>query len=76
MTPKEKAIELVDKFINIEIAYYDSIEGYSFMTMAKLYAKECALIAVDEILNVIEDEREGFNWKTYYLEVKQEIEKL
>ncbi len=65
MTPKEKAIELVD-------SYFTIIDGQVEFKLIK----QCALIVVDEILNVIEDEREGFNWKTYYLEVKQEIEKL
>ncbi len=65
MTPKEKAIELVD-------SYFTIIDGQVEFKLIK----QCALIVVDEILNVIEDEREGFNWKTYYLEVKQEIEEL
>lgn len=39
-------------------------------------SKYCALIAVDEILSFIEDDREDFSWKTYYEEVKQEIEAL
>ena len=61
--PKEKAEELCFKFQGeFEINW----------TMSK----RCALIAVDEILDVIEDERKGFNWKEYYKEVKQEIEKL
>ena len=63
MTPKEKAQELVDKFIVVGLQQRN--EGY-----------QCALIAVDEILSFIEDDRKGFSWKTYYLEVKKEIEKL
>jgi hypothetical protein len=68
MTPKEKAEELINKFYRII--------PLDKMTIDYNLAKKCALIAVDEILNVIEDEREGFNWKSYYLEVKQEIEEL
>jgi len=45
-----KAIELVDKFINIDIEYNDSTEGNCFMTMTKSNAKQCALIAVDELI--------------------------
>ena len=70
MTPKEKAIELVDKYNLNENLYY-SITEYQ--------AKECALIAVDEI---IEDNRisymilgVGIN-KYYWEEVKKEIEAL
>lgn len=62
MTPKEKAIELVDKYIQTN--------GNSF------FAKQCALIAVDEIIN-----NDGFTkfddyLTKYWQEVKQEIEKL
>jgi hypothetical protein len=60
MTPKEKSRELVDTFYK-EVKFIDR-------------AKQCALIAVDGILNgsrlfYIED----YN---YWQEVKQEIEKL
>lgn len=60
MTPKEKAIELVNKFM--------------LTNNHKFYAKQCALIAVDEILKVLI----SYAGKEYdfYLEVKQEIEKL
>jgi hypothetical protein len=68
MTPKEKAEELINKFYRII--------PLDKMTIDYNLAKKCALLALDELLNVIEDEREGFNWKSYYLEVKQEIEKL
>ena len=66
MNAKEKARELVDKYANVisdEIWYDLEI------------AKQCALIAVDEILTQIH------NWgivsvKTYWNEVKQEINEL
>lgn len=79
MTPKEKAKELVDKFRN------------EFTLVKKDYnvdlyrdAKQCALIAVDEIIAsnpCYEDADRGgnFMWNnnTYYFEeVKQEIENL
>ena len=57
MTPKEKAKELIDKYLNAD--YTDiNIHG----------AKQCALIAVDEIL---EECRIGMDW--YWQEVKEEI---
>jgi hypothetical protein len=75
MTPKEKAQELVDKFTIVGLQQRN--EGI-----------QCALIAVDEIINSV-----MFHWysptkempkdivyfvtqKKYYEEVKQEIEKL
>lgn len=63
MTPKEKAKELVDKF-----NYYDK-------HYLMLDAKQCALIAVDEI---IKSHTYGLSTelKNYWQEVKQEIYKL
>jgi len=64
MTPKEKAEELVNKFlISTPIGFH--IDD----------AKQCALIAVDEIIKLpiaigIDD------LITYWEEVKQELEKL
>jgi hypothetical protein len=64
MTPKEKAIELVEKFTDIENEYNE----YSDFKQAK----QCALIAVDEILSVINYNSEMHFW----IKVKKEIEKL
>jgi len=73
MTPKEKAIDLYDKFID------------SYDLFGKRIANECALIAVDEILQEIRynkkidwliERRNGEEYITYWLEVKQELEKL
>jgi len=68
MTPQEKAKELVDKF---EVSFAGVISNDEDW---EILAKQCALIAVDEILNgsrlfYIED-------YDYWQKVKQEIEKL
>ena len=73
MTPKEKAIELVQK---MKLATDEF--GYININMER--HKQCALIAVDEILDLnlgLSNCDEG-NWAIdkFYLEVKQEIEKL
>jgi hypothetical protein len=70
MTPKEKAKEIFDKYCYaIRIEETDS--GY-FSNV--LYAKECALIAVDEVRNLCWGNNQvGIN---HWNEVKQEIEKL
>jgi hypothetical protein len=72
MTPKEKAKELLDK-----MAYGNSYDEYH---NSSLYtAKQCALIAVDELLNnflsnrTTEYGRERYH---FWQQVKQEIEKL
>ena len=64
MTPKEKAIELVDKM-------------YHYQWREKQRAKECALIAVDEIFEALDEHHwQNRNVTEYYREVKHEIEKL
>lgn len=65
MTPQEKAIELVDKFKYISY-YLDDIQNH----------KEGALIAVDEIINSVDNEHVSDIYNEFWEEVKQEIEKL
>jgi hypothetical protein len=69
MTPKEKAIELVDKIYYCQ-RYADN-EDYIPLEAWKR-AKQCALIAVDELLLLITYQPTIDYWN----EVKQEIEKL
>lgn len=73
MTPKEKAEQLVDKFMAIKSM---KLSDYSLIYYP--FAKLCALEAVDEILNVLigiyDYDYEVLN--PYWQEVKQEIEKL
>lgn len=69
MTPKEKAEEL---FTTYRFAL--SIKNAPLGNQKDLIAKQCALIAVDEILN----SKLFMFWadELYWEEVKQEIEKL
>lgn len=77
MTPKEKAVKLVNKFTQ----YTPAEEEFEYE-----YAKKCALIAVDEMLANAGMIWGGRNTETgltardefrkYWQEVKQEIEKL
>ena len=71
MTPKEKAEELVDKYRNTIMSFLSD-------NMKDMNAKKCALIAVDEIIDAIDwHEYEVPNDQLkFWLEVKQEIEKL
>jgi hypothetical protein len=69
MTPKEKAEEL---FIKCYPNWYDN-----GLVAKKKYAKEYALIAVDEIINnVLIGIDLASNWGNYWQEVKNELEKL
>ena len=75
MTPKEKAEELVDKYYNLDDLLYE--------TLSFIQAKQCALIAVDEIIKnggthyIIEYKPNSYtNQVWFWQEVKEEIEKL
>ena len=76
MTPKEKAEELVEKFLEIEFQR-GRLEFDGYLTIEVFEAKQCAFIAVDEILKSHHN-LYGVNNKQvkFYLEVEQEIEKL
>jgi hypothetical protein len=67
MTPKEKAIELYEKF-------YYKIPTLLDEKILDCLAQECALLAVDEILNLCWNG--NLKAKEYWEEVKQEILKL
>ena len=69
MTPKEKAKKLFSKMYKVK----DPMNGYP---MCFDTAKQCALIAVDEILSITYQQDELIWLDDYYTEVKQEIEKL
>jgi hypothetical protein len=67
MTAEEKAEELFYKYRHLK-----NFDSY----INDKNAKQCALIAVDEVI----EQLEGYGWykpqKTYWDAVKQEIEKL
>jgi len=70
MTPKEKAQEIYNKLV-VHIQRYD---GY-VDDRSKFNTKQCALIAIDEILKITSEsyDIDHINW---WKEVKQEIENL
>jgi hypothetical protein len=85
MTPKEKAKELVGMFM--PHAMYESeifVDKATAENQFKFNCKQCALIAVDEIIEELAGiwchygniESQIEQRQSYWLEVKQEIEKL
>ena len=83
MTPKEKAKELVNKFRDINwLVETPYTSRYEWIQIQE--AKQCALIAVDEILselaytqNYVEDAMNKIQvYISYWQEVKKEIENL
>lgn len=73
MTPKEKANELANAMFNGSVFDY---KGKEELRKEQNRAKQCALKAVDEILNVLWDNGTSSNYYKYWQEVKSEIEKL
>jgi len=69
--PKEKAEELIEKHLD---KMFELRDGYNSTEIYEA-AKESAKNTVDEILSFVEDDRQGFNWKTYYKQVKHELNK-
>ena len=63
MTPQEKAVELYN-------SYFDLGRDFTRGVSMREFAKQCALIAVDEILTI------GCIEVPYWQEVKKEIELL
>ena len=82
MTPKEKAEELVDKFYQTTPNEYFVNEPIGIAGRYKAWnqSKQCALIAVDEILDlkhIVTLRRNMHEMELeYWDEVKQEIENL
>jgi hypothetical protein len=83
MNPKEKAEELIEKYLKLDIEIGGQYDGY--LTMKMHDAKQCALIAVEEILSnncgSHTDEMNATNSEIYcdeyfWNECKKEIEKL
>lgn len=75
MTPKEKAKELVNKFIELT-RFWDEDSGWVDDSIS---AKQCAFIAIDEIVSENLRRTGGFlelDFISYWKDVKQEIEKL
>jgi len=70
MTAKEKAEELVSSY-----RFALSIPNAPLGEQKDSIAKQCALIAVDEILNINSVDKD-FSLSHYWLDVKHEIENL
>jgi len=73
MTPQEKAKQLANKYFKQSDLLYEDLTW--------IQAKECALIAVDELIRVTPwggdiDNEIADDSKEFYIKVKQEIEKL
>jgi hypothetical protein len=73
MGPKEKAKELLEKFME-----YVDHNSYTYLNSTQ-NAKQCSIIAIDEIIKNNAEFLDGLRYHeelNYWEEVKQEIEKL
>ena len=79
MTPKEKAKELFDKFYFVNSESVELITGeYEILfSLHESDAKQCALIALDEIIEALElNTWQNIKQIEYYQEIKVELIKL
>ena len=72
MKPKEKAKELIEKFNDYAQNYNCGLD----LEMHHRYKKYCALISVNEILEVLYQIFESYDERKYWQDVKLEIENL
>jgi hypothetical protein len=75
MAPKEKAIQLVRNFMQID----SDSEKFDGFRMGFFYAQRCALIAVDEVLYFMDKfdiDLEMAHQYKWYKQVKKEIENI
>lgn len=81
MTPKQKADNLIDKFLDYAWADIDT-KGKEYSESLRANAKQCALVHVDEILKLQLVQplmTYGMNYvsvQDFYTQVKLEIENL
>ncbi len=73
MKPKDKAIELVDSY-RIILMNEDTECGEEIL--CTVIAKQCALIAVDEIIQAMDNVMLPNPFKQYWNKVKQKIQAL
>jgi hypothetical protein len=72
MTPKEKARELTLNFMKIN----SDSEQFVEFKIKFFYAQRCALMAVDEIIQAMDNVMLPNPFKQYWNKVKQEIQAL
>ena len=75
MSPKEKAIELVTNMSFSKSKVADYVTGEMVDIPGNIFYKQCALIAVDEILNINSVDKDE-DLSDFWQEVKHEIEQL
>jgi hypothetical protein len=78
MTPQEKAKKLYDKYV----PFVQRWDDFNAISIKKENAKQCALLALDEIIPIVEGYEDSLSLSQqsdaleWWQEVKQEIEKL
>jgi hypothetical protein len=70
MTAKEKAEELVNTY---RVLLMDEGEDYGGEILASMLSRQCAMVAVDEIINLIQFMAESDDGLPYWQETRKEI---
>ena len=73
MNAKEKTNELIEKYLKLDIEIGGQYDGY--LTMKMHDAKQCALIAVEEIMSAIDAEDHVILYN-YWQKVRAELQSL
>jgi len=76
MTPKELAQHLLDKYWSVKWGTLKSVKSYRLVGMPRDAAKQCALMAVNEVIFLGQTGSINTELYKYYLEVKKELELL
>jgi len=74
MKPKEKAEQLLEIYVDVN-EFYNNTYNNKVVVRDYNFAKQCALIAVDELIKETSFEVPNIR-QTYWYYVKQEINKL
>lgn len=72
MNAKEKAKELIEKYLNMEFEIGGKYGGYLKMDIFE--AKECVLILVDEILHCEATEPSDTDWGAQYYWLQKKVD--
>jgi hypothetical protein len=72
LTPKQKAKELIEKF-RPNVFETRLTKEFKLINVKLQLAKECAELAVDEIINSVENEHVSDIYENFWQQVKQEI---
>jgi len=79
MTPIEKAEDLISIFLSLSVSHYDDMYDGIRDGIRIPLAKKSAIIAVDEILKVLDEAEDLIYYRSkfnFWIKVKNELQKI